>query len=134
MDARLNLQSERIDNVNIAVEKAQKTAKDNSDMLENLLIGIENMSENVKQCREEMEEWRNSNIQEADRVYQETAADLLQEISLIVPAVSEPEIAVTNPMTSNPVSVSHNPAIGKRNTSRYDEHGHDDRDKNAHRC
>ena len=40
MDARLNLQSERIDNVNIAVEKAQKNAKDNSDMLENLLIGI----------------------------------------------------------------------------------------------
>ena len=77
MDARLNLQSERIDNVNIAVEKAQKTAKDNSDMLENLLIGIENMSENVKQFREEMEEWRNSNLQEADRVYQETAADLL---------------------------------------------------------
>ena len=33
MDARLNLQSEKIDNVNIAIEKAQKTAKDNSDML-----------------------------------------------------------------------------------------------------
>ena len=112
MDARLNLQSERIDNVNIAVEKAQKTAKDNSDMLENLLIGIENMSENVKQFREEMEEWRNSNLQEANRVYQEIAADLLQEVSLTVPAVSEPEIAVTNPMTSNPVSVSQNPAIG----------------------
>ena len=56
MDARLNLQSERIDNVNIAVERAQKTAKDNSDMLENLLIGIENMGENVKQFREEMKE------------------------------------------------------------------------------
>ena len=70
------------------------------------------MRENVKQFWEEMEEWHNSNLQEADGVYQETAADLLQEVSLTVPAVSEPEIAVTNPMTSNLVSVSQNPIIG----------------------
>ena len=65
VNARLNLQSERIDNVNESVQKAQKTASDNAEMLQNLLIGLENMGENIKHLGEELETWRNSGHQDA---------------------------------------------------------------------
>ena len=48
VEARLNLQSQRIDSVNESVQKAQKTAADNAEMLHNLIVGIENMGENIK--------------------------------------------------------------------------------------
>ena len=54
VDDRLNLQSLRIDGVNESVQKAEKTAADNSEILHNLLVGIENLSENVKQLKEEV--------------------------------------------------------------------------------
>ena len=112
MDARLNLQSERIDNVNIAVDRAQKIANENSDMLKNLLIGIKNMGENIKQFREEMEEWGNPNLQGADRLYAETTADLINVDFLSASSVSRPEIVGTTRMTSNPISVPQDAAIG----------------------
>ena len=54
IDDRLNLQSLRIDAVNESVQKAEKIAADNSEILHNLLVGIENLSENVKQLKEEV--------------------------------------------------------------------------------
>ena len=51
----LNLQSERIDLVNESVQKAQKTASDNAEILQNLLIGLENMGENVQHLGEKIE-------------------------------------------------------------------------------
>ena len=55
VNTRLNLQSERIDLVDESVQKAQKTASDNAEILQNLLIGLENMGENVKHLGEKIE-------------------------------------------------------------------------------
>ena len=43
VNTRLNLQSERIDLVDESVKKKKKTASDNAEILQNLLIGLENM-------------------------------------------------------------------------------------------
>ena len=42
VEERLNLQSLRIDAVDESVKRAEKTAADNSEILHNLLVGIEN--------------------------------------------------------------------------------------------
>ena len=47
-EQRLTLQSSRIDEISESVNKSQKTAEGNSEMLQNLLIGIENMGDNLK--------------------------------------------------------------------------------------
>ena len=99
VDARLNLQSERIDNVNVAVERGQKAAEDNSEMSQNLLIGMENMGDSIKQLREEMvnlgePSWR----EDMERKYNETATELMQEVSLYIPAISEPSQTFSSPL------------------------------------
>ena len=40
-------------------------------MLHNLLIGIENMGDNLKQFREEMEGWKTTELQNAEREFEE---------------------------------------------------------------
>ena len=93
-------QSERIDNVNESVQKAQKTASDNAEMLQNLLIGLKNMGENIKHLGEELEIWRNSGNQDAaEREYHEMNTELLQEASLSFPAISEPVLNFSSPMS-----------------------------------
>ena len=51
-EQRLNLQSNRIDVVTESVQKTQMTAEDNAELLQNLLVGVENMGENLKTFRE----------------------------------------------------------------------------------
>ena len=48
VNSRLELQSQRIDNLNSVVQQSQKTASDNADVLQTLLIGIENLGENFR--------------------------------------------------------------------------------------
>ena len=48
-EQRLTFQSSRIDTISEAVERSQKTTEDNIEMLQNLLIGVENMGDNLKQ-------------------------------------------------------------------------------------
>ena len=57
VDARLTLQTQRIDSAVESAHEAQKTAQDNADVLNTLLVGMENLSDNVKQLREEMNTW-----------------------------------------------------------------------------
>ena len=49
VEALLNLQSSRIDAVDKSVQRTEKAAADNAEILHNLLVGIENLSDNVKQ-------------------------------------------------------------------------------------
>ena len=46
-EQRLNLQSSRIDVVNESVQKAQKIAEENAEFLQGLLVGVENLGENL---------------------------------------------------------------------------------------
>ena len=116
VNTRLNLQSERIDLVDESVQKAQKTASDNAEILQNLLIGLENMGENVKHLGEKIENWRNSELQDAaEREYQEMNAALLQEVSFSFPAISEPVQNFSAPMSMfTPASSMPSPILQER--------------------
>ena len=64
VDAQLTLQSQRIDSVGESAREAQKTAQDNAEVLNSLLVGMENLGDNVKQLREEMNAWGGPEEQE----------------------------------------------------------------------
>ena len=57
VDEKINLQSQRIDTVSESTQEVRKTAQKNSEMLHDLLVGMENLGENVKQLREEVNAW-----------------------------------------------------------------------------
>ena len=48
LQQRFDAQTERIDQLSISVNDSQKSAQNNAEMLQTLLVGIENMGENVK--------------------------------------------------------------------------------------
>ena len=56
-EPRLDMQSSRIDFINESVKKSQKAVEGNAELLQNLLVGIENMGKNFKKLREDMELW-----------------------------------------------------------------------------
>ena len=60
VEKRLEIQNLRIDGLLESMEKADKVASDNSELLQNLMIGIENMGDNLRQCREDMEDRKHS--------------------------------------------------------------------------
>ena len=103
VEQRLNLQSNRIDHVTESVQKAQRAVEENAELLQNLLVGVKNMGENLKNFREE--------FQNAERDYEVVNEGLLAEVPLSVPAVSGPsQISFTTVPTSQfPVPV--NPTV-----------------------
>ena len=50
-----DLISDKMDNIAESVEKRQKTANANAELLQNLLIGVENLGENLKNIHKEMD-------------------------------------------------------------------------------
>ena len=88
------------------MKKPQKAAEDNAEMLQNLLVGIENMGENFKKLREDMELWQSPEYQDAEREYAQMNQDLMEEVNLSVPAFTEPIPASVNPHVSVPQSGS----------------------------
>ena len=54
-----------------------------------------------------MECWKTPAYQEAAREYEQMNQDLLQEVSLSVPAVTEPEIAAVSPNISVKLAVAY---------------------------
>ena len=89
VDARLNLQSQRIDSVGESMHEAQKTAQDNAEVLNAILVGMENLGDSVKQLREEMNAWGGPEDQE-----------ILDDLQKEVPLTSE------QPQVSNPSPVA----------------------------
>ena len=87
---RWNLQSSRIDVLTESVHKAQKIAEENAEFLQGLLVDVENLGENLKQFREEMEGWKSAELLNAKRGHEAANEELLTEVSLSVPAVTEP--------------------------------------------
>ena len=98
LNARLTLQSERMDKISESVDKQQQTASENAELLQNLLVGIENLGDNLKSIHQEMDYWRNPEVQAAETDLQ----NLMNEA---------PEVAVVNPGSSNPVGASTSPEI-----------------------
>ena len=111
VDERINLQSQRIDTVSESMQEAHKTAQENSEILHDLLVGMENLGESVKQLQEEVNAWGGPEDQEV-------LNDLMKEVPM-VPSISEQPQAISqsptvtlqipsvmNPILSNPTSGS----------------------------
>ena len=83
VDERINLQSQRIDYVSESTQQACKTAQENSEILHELLVGMENLGESVKQLREEANAW--GGLEE-----QEILDDLMKEIPMVSSISEQP--------------------------------------------
>ena len=101
VDERLTLQSQRIDAVVESTHEAQKTAQDNAEILNTLLIGMENLSESVKKLREEMNAW-------GEPEGQEILNDLLKEVPI---ASEQPQVSNPSPIVSKPIPSVSTPAL-----------------------
>ena len=117
VEQRLNLQSLRIDIVTESVQKAQRAAEDNAELLQNLLVGVENMGENLKKFREE--------FQNAEREHEAINEELLTEVPLSVPAVPEPIQIPFTPVSApqfpvNPTVLSTIFLLGLRQTLNFE--------------
>ena len=86
----MTLQSSKIDEISESVNKSQKTEEENAEMLQNLLIGIENMGDNLKNIQKEMDYWRNPEVWEAEREYAEIEQQLLTEVPTPNPVSTGP--------------------------------------------
>ena len=70
------------------MQKAQKIAEENAEFLQSLLVGVENRGGG--EFREEMEGWKSTELQNAEREHETINKELLTEVSLSVPAIREP--------------------------------------------
>ena len=94
---RLVVQNKRIDKLSESVMKSQKSAQDNAELMQTLLVGMENLGENFKQFRENMDYWQTPEIQIPKAEHQLLNEELLKEVSPSVPAMSGPIGVDTKP-------------------------------------
>ena len=66
LQERFDAQTDRIDKLSISVNESQKSAQNNAEVLQTLVVGIENMGENFKKLQEDMVNWQ-SDYQNAER-------------------------------------------------------------------
>ena len=59
VDVRLQFQSQRIDNLNATVQKVQTDIATNTETMQTLVAGIENLGDNFVQLREKALNWGN---------------------------------------------------------------------------
>ena len=83
VDERINLQSQRIDTVSESMQEVRKTAQENSEILRDLLVGMENLGESVKQLWEEVNAWGGPEDQEV-------LNDLMKEVPMVPSIPSSP--------------------------------------------
>ena len=95
---QFDAQQDRIQKLSDVVLESRKEAQTNVDTLHNLLVGIENLGENVKNMQEEMIAWQ-AGYQEAEREYEEMNEDLLKEVPLPAPAVRPQEVVNSLPVS-----------------------------------
>ena len=58
LQQRFDAQNERMDQLSAIVVESRKEAQTNAEVLQNLLVGIENLGENFKNMQEEMVAWQ----------------------------------------------------------------------------
>ena len=130
VDARLQLQVQRVDNLTESVHKVQEDTVNNAETLQTLLISMENLGEHFRELHDDVVAVKfteRPRASEEDRVHDELNAKLLQEVSLSFPIVPESSPAVSatimptmsipqpavNPDLSQP-SFSFSPAVDKK--------------------
>ena len=106
VDTRLQLQSQRIDTISDSVHRMERDATDNTKLLHDLIVSVENLGESVKYLKAEVAAgWEQENDtpmeNAADRQYQEMQETLLAEVSTAFPCTGTEEnpTAVTTPLS-----------------------------------
>ena len=102
---QFDAQQERIQKLSDVVLESRKDTQTNADTLHNLLVGIENLGENVKNMQEEMIAWQ-AGYQEAEREYENMNEELLQEVPLPALAVRPQGVVNPSPVSVPPVQTS----------------------------
>ena len=100
-EQRLQLHSVRMDSISESVHEAQKTATETAGTLHDLVVGIENLGESVKQLREEVRGWEEPEAQEEIEKGNQELKDLMEEVSLTIPVASEQSLPMTQPPAVN---------------------------------
>ena len=77
-----------MDQLSESVNESQKAAQANAELMQTLLVGMENLGDHFKQLQADLEHWKSLAYQAAEREYEEMNQNLLQEVSLSVPAVT----------------------------------------------
>ena len=97
---RIESQSARIDTVSDSVQKIQTDTADNTKLLHDLMVNMENLGESIKYLKAEMaQEWVQDEPMEntEEKEYQNMQETLLQEVSTGFPVATE-----VNPSTAMP--------------------------------
>ena len=105
---RLQVQSHRIDTVSESIQKFEENAANNTKLLHDLLVNMENLGDTVKQMKSDFMNWEQEELPvetEEERLQKELDASLMQEVSLSVPHVDEKDDPSVVPPISMPVSV-----------------------------
>ena len=84
------------------IRKQQKSAEDNTELLQNLMIGIENLGDNIEHIQKEMEFWKTPEVQEAEEEFVEITEPLQAEVRNFVPVISGPTEVPVIPIVSLP--------------------------------
>ena len=59
---KISASDKRVQELPVALEDQKKSIANNSGLLKDLLIGIENLGENLKSINQEMDSWRNPKV------------------------------------------------------------------------
>ena len=97
MTEKLSASDKRVQDLSVALEDQKKNFVDNSGLLKDLLVGIENLGENLKSINQELDSWSNPEVQEAEREYAEVERQLLAEVPISNPVSAGPSGTNTPP-------------------------------------
>ena len=79
---KFDQQQQNIQTLTDAIAQSQKESKENADTLNNLLVGMENLGENMMQMQEELLKWR-------EQEYEQMEAELMAEVP--IPSQTKPQ-------------------------------------------
>ena len=103
---RLQLQSQRIDSVSDSIQQMRQEAADNTKLLHDMIVNMENLGESVRNMQNEFVNWGTGETEmevetEEDRLHGELQKELLQEVSSAFPHIPNTGSVVT-PSSATP--------------------------------
>ena len=108
---KVAMSEQKIGELSQSVENQKKFLEDTNELLKDLMIGIENVSDNIKLIQKEMDFWRNPEVQEAEEEFAHLQQELQQEVPLFVSANKGPK----NTPVSRPEDINYFPAQRQKN-------------------
>ena len=104
VEEKINLQAARLDTVSETANESQKAALETSELLQNLLVGMENLGDNVKQLREEVNAW-------GEPESQEILDELMKEVPIVSSASEQPQVSNQPPTVTLQIPPTNDPIL-----------------------